>query len=65
MSRFLRIMGIIILCIVVLFVLLIVYLLIKAAITKDYIKNIEIGRDIKAKYLGYGAHGSPSYQNKQ
>ena len=40
MSRFLRIMGIIILCIVVLFVLLLVYLLIKAAITKDYIKNI-------------------------
>lgn len=62
MSRFLKIMGIIIVCIVVLFVLLLVYLLNKAAITKDYIKKIEIGGDIEAKYLGYGAHEVSYYE---
>ncbi|MCI8402706.1 MAG: lipase [Lachnospiraceae bacterium] len=62
MKKVLTIIGITILCIVILIVILLVYLSTKPAITKDYIKKIETGGDIEAKYLGDGAYEVSYYE---
>lgn len=56
MKKTLKVIGIIILCIVVLIVILLVCLSKMPAITKKYIKKIETGGDVEAKYLCDGAH---------
>ena len=50
------------LCIVVLIVILSVYISGMSAITKDYIKKIETGGDIEAKYLSDGTYEVSYYE---
>ena len=56
MRKALKIIGIIILCIVVLIVILLVCLAKMSTLKKDYIKKIETGGDIEAKYLCDGSY---------
>lgn len=60
--KVIKMMGIIILCIVVLMVILFVFILNKTAITEDYIKKIETGGEIEAKYLGDGPYQVSYYE---
>ena len=64
MKKMLKIIGIIFLCIAVFVVILLVYLSNKSAVAKDYIKKIETGGDIEAKYLGDGAYEVSYYEEK-
>lgn len=60
--KVLKLIGIIILCIVVLIMILLICLSRMSALTKDYIKKIETGGDIEAKYLGAGSYEVSYYE---
>lgn len=62
MMKVLKLIGIIILCIVVLIVILLICLSRMSALRKDYIKKIETGGDIEAKYLGAGSYEVSYYE---
>lgn len=62
MKKILKISVIIILCIVVFIVILLVCLSKMSALKKDYIKKIETGGDIEAKYLKDGTYEVSYYE---